>query len=356
MVFIIIYIYKIKILYSKINLGENYMRDLISIIIPVYNVEKYLKKCINSIIRQSYNNIEIILIDDGSTDNSGKICDEYALKDNRINVIHKENGGLSSARNVGIEKAHGKYITFIDSDDWIDEEMILTLLKIIKNEKSQIAVCNYFLAYNENIQIQKENIKTVNLSNIEALKKLYNEKLCTVMTIACCKLFKRELFENIRFPEEKLHEDEFTTYKLLYKAEKISYSNKKLYYYRQREGSIINSVFNKKKLDAIEAFEERILFIERVVKDKELYNLAAKGYYTTILGRYYFYYKSYSNEKDELKKLEDKAKNFYKKNKAILRWPLKLQIIYTSFIFNPKIYIMIEDISRKRKGDNLCIR
>ncbi|MGM9978893.1 MAG: glycosyltransferase family 2 protein [Clostridium sp.] len=326
------------------------MENLISVIVPVYNVEKYLSKCIQSIINQTYKNLEIILIDDGSQDNSSKLCDEYSLKDSRISVIHKKNGGLSSARNVGLSNANGDYITFIDSDDWIDQNMISTLFNIINQEKSDIAVCNYFLAYNEEIQIQKDKIEIKNFSNIEALKKLYDEKLKIVMTIACCKLFKRELFNNINFPDGRIHEDEFTTYKLLYKAEKISYTNKKFYYYRQRKDSIMNSAFNKKKLDIIYALEERIKFIKESVNDMELYNLVVKGYYITILRRYYLYSKSCPNEKRELKELKKRARETYKKNKNSFDWNLKLRLIYTSFLISPKLYILIEDISKLKNN------
>ena len=134
------------------------MENLISVIVPVYNVEKYLDKCINSLINQSYNNLEIILIDDGSTDNCGEICDKYALKDNRIKVIHKKNEGLSAARNLGISISKGDYIIFIDSDDWVDKEILLKLLNLIKKYNSDIAVCDYLLTYDENEYIEKEEI------------------------------------------------------------------------------------------------------------------------------------------------------------------------------------------------------
>lgn len=204
------------------------MEELISVIVPIYNVEKYLNKCIESIINQSYSNLEIILVDDGSKDSSGIMCDSYILKDKRIKVIHKENGGLSDARNVGLDKAKGEYIVFIDSDDWIDEKMIEILYNIIKKNNSDISICDYFLAYNEEIQTQKEDIEIINLSNIEALKTIYDKDLGVCMIVAWNKLYKRNLFkDDIRYPYGKIHEDEFTTYKLLYKAKKnIIYKSK----------------------------------------------------------------------------------------------------------------------------------
>ena len=327
------------------------MEELISVIVPIYNVEKYLNKCIESIINQSYSNLEIILVDDGSKDNSGVMCDSYLLKDNRIKVIHKENGGLSDARNVGIEKAKGEYIIFIDSDDWIDKKMIETLYNIIKKDNSDISICDYFLAYSEEIQTQKEDIEIINLSNIEALKKIYDKDLGVCMIVAWNKLYKRNLFkDDIRYPYGKIHEDEFTTYKLLYKAKKISYINQKMYYYRQRENSIMNKPFNKKRLDVLEAFEQRSYYMKDIVKDKELYKKTLIEYYGVIIKFYFKYKETYMSDKKTLKKMLKKARKIYIKNIVSFKWNLKLRIIYATFIVNPNIYKAIERISFDKKS------
>ena len=323
------------------------MNELISIVVPVYNVEKYLKKCIDSIINQTYENLEIILVDDGSTDNSKKICDEYILKDNRIKVIHKENGGLSDARNVGVDKAKGEYIVFIDSDDWIDEKMIEILYYIIKKNNSDISICDYFLAYNEEEQNQKEEIQFYQFNNIEALKKLYDENLNIIMTITCCKLFKKILFSDIKFPKGKIHEDEFTTYKLLYKSKKISYTNEKMYYYRQREDSITHRKFSIKNLDAVDAFEERISFFKNIVKNKFLYYKSVESLYFFCMKSYFLYEKEINNDKKVLKFLRKKAKNILK-GKSKFLWDFKLRIIYSSFIINPNLYKIIEWTSKQK--------
>ena len=325
------------------------MEELISVVIPIYNVEKYLNKCIESIINQSYSNLEIILIDDGSKDTSGIMCDSYVLKDNRIKVIHKENGGLSDARNVGIEKEKGEYIVFIDSDDWIDEKMIEILYNVIKKNNSDISICDYFLAYSEEIQTQKEDIEIINLSNIEALKKIYDKDLGVCMIVAWNKLYKRNLFkDDIRYPYGKIHEDEFTTYKLLYKAEKISYTNQKMYYYRQRENSITSS-FNKKRLDCLEAFDERTKYMKYIVKNESLYKETLREYYGLIIVMYFKYEKFYSNDKKTLKELKKKALKIFKENKNSFQWTIKQKIIFGSFGFNPKIFRIIEKISEKKK-------
>ncbi len=325
------------------------MNELISIVVPVYNVEKYLNKCIESIINQSYSNLEIILVDDGSKDSSGIMCDSYILKDKRIKVIHKENGGLSDARNVGIDKAKGEYIVFIDSDDWIDEKMIEILYNIIKKNNSDISICDYFLAYNEEIQTQKEDIEIINLSNIEALKKIYDKDLGVCMIVAWNKLYKRNLFkDDIRYPYGKIHEDEFTTYKLLYKAEKISYTKQKMYYYRQRENSITSS-FNKKRLDCLEAFDERVKYMKYIVKNESLYKKTLKEYYELIIVMYFKYEKFYSNDKRTLKTLKKKALKIFKENKNSFQWTIKQKIIFGSFVINPKIFRIIEKISEKKR-------
>ena len=325
------------------------MEELISVIVPIYNVEKYLNKCIESIINQSYSNLEIILVDDGSKDSSGIMCDSYILKDKRIKVIHKENGGLSDARNVGLDKAKGEYIVFIDSDDWIDEKMIEILYNIVKKNNSDISICDYFLAYNEEIQTQKEDIEVINLSNIEALKKIYDKDLGVCMIVAWNKLYKRNLFkDDIRYPYGKIHEDEFTTYKLLYKAEKISYTNQKMYYYRQRENSITSS-FNKKRLDCLEAFDERVKYMKYIVKNEYLYRKTLREYYGLIISIYFKYEKFYGNDKKTLKELKKKSLKVFMETK--IQWSAKQKIIFGSFIINPKIFKIVEKISQKKNHE-----
>lgn len=232
--------------------------ELISVIVPVYNVEKYLKQCVNSIIKQTYTNIEIILIDDGSTDNSAHICDEFAQIDPRIKVFHKANGGLSSARNEGIKKSKGKYLTFIDSDDDISEDYVSYLYGLIKKYKVKLSICPYSVV---NIKKNKtkifnlgENYKEEKLNTEECLKRLLCEKGFSVS--ACAKLYEKSLFKNVEFPIGKLCEDNGTTYKLIMKCNNIIYGNKSKYNYYKRDNSIMNSKFNIKKLDLIELTDQ----------------------------------------------------------------------------------------------------
>lgn len=229
--------------------------DLISIIIPVYNVEKYLAKNIESVIRQTYRNIEVILINDGSTDNSGKICDEYAKIDKRIKVIHKSNGGLSDARNVGIDVANGQFITFCDSDDYLKESYIEYLYELIKKDKCKMSICSYcILTENEKMIDCGKGYNEGILTTEQTLSRMLCDEGFSVS--ACAKLYAKELFDDVRYPVGKLCEDNGTTYKLIKKCKLISYGNISQYIYIKRSGSIMNSKFNMKKLDLLELTNE----------------------------------------------------------------------------------------------------
>ena len=190
------------------------MEDLISVIVPIYKVEKYLEKCILNIVNQTYSNLEIILVDDGSPDNSGKICDEYARKDSRIKVVHKLNGGLSDARNAGIEIATGKYIAFVDSDDYIEEKMISKLYDLLKANDADVSACNICKFYED---------KEIELDENEEIVKSYPPEQAILLTIlddsfgnyAWNKLYRSELFSDVRFPFKRRYEDIATIYKIL---------------------------------------------------------------------------------------------------------------------------------------------
>lgn len=228
--------------------------DLISIIIPIYKVEKYIERCINSVLSQTYSNIEIILIDDGSPDMCPSICDNYKLIDSRIQVIHKENGGLSDARNKGINISKGKYITFVDSDDYIENDYVEFLYKTILKEDSDIAICSYQSVYGNRMIIKQLEHREYILNSEETLEKMLYQKEFNVS--AWAKLYKRELFENIEFPKGKIFEDAFTTYKLVMKAKKISVNLEIKYNYMIRSNSILTSEFNEKKMLLIDAYNK----------------------------------------------------------------------------------------------------
>ena len=239
----------------------------ISIIVPVYNVSQYLHACINSIINQTFKELEIILIDDGSTDDSGKICDIYSAIDKRIKVIHQCNSGLSAARNVGIEIATGEYITFIDSDDYISTDYIERLLLGFSKIDIDIVMCDFKTVPEDSElsdNMQQENLpdNIIGLDNCQVIKEVYKARYHGVDFISVAKLYRKSLFKdnNIRFPSGKIHEDAFTTYKLFYASKQVVYLDIPMYFYRIRGGSITTSVFSLKRLDKITATKEECDF------------------------------------------------------------------------------------------------
>lgn len=232
----------------------------LTVIVPVYKVELYIRRCIDSILKQEYVDFELILVDDGSPDKSGEICDEYAIKDCRIKVIHQKNGGLSAARNSGIDIAKGEYITFIDSDDYIHPKMFSTMIYNMEKFDAQISICS-LLRTTKDSENTKISFEYKTLSNIESLKILHSQ---ISFITAWGKIYKTDLFQGVRFPEKKYHEDEFTTYKLFYNSKKIIYTEDKLYFYYTNPESITQSSFSEKNLDALDAFAERIAFFTKL--------------------------------------------------------------------------------------------
>jgi len=229
---------------------------LVSVIVPIYKVENYLRECVNSIISQSYKNLEIILVDDGSPDKCPEICDEYALKDNRIKVIHKPNGGLSDARNAGIEIAKGEYLSFVDSDDVIHSQMIEVLMKpLIEDKGLKMSACTH-----------TKNIESWNGKFGYVFQKMsaFDYMQVGFYMVAWGKIYHKTLFNGIEYPKGRLHEDEFTTYKLIYYSGYVGYIDLPFYYYRQREDSIMGQtkVSVKRMTDVIVAFWERMAFFE----------------------------------------------------------------------------------------------
>lgn len=288
------------------------MEELVTVVIPVYKVEKYIDKCIESILNQTYSNLEIILVDDGSPDNCGKICDNYIEKDVRIKVVHKENGGLSDARNAGIDIANGKYITFVDSDDYIDSEYVELLYKTIKKDKSDMAISSHKVIYENGTILKKATEEESILKPKEVLKRiLYDDG---IDLSAWAKLYKIELFEEIRYPKGRLFEDAATTYKLVDKCKKISIISKSTYNYIIRRNSITNVNFSEKKMDLIISTEEMCSYIKKKYPDLEMAaNRRLMYAYLSTLTQLIK-----SNKKNE--KVEKKLYGYIKQNsKMILR-------------------------------------
>lgn len=266
---------------------EDKVKDLISIIVPVYNVEKYLDRCVQSILNQTYPYFELILVDDGSPDNCGKMCDEYAKKDDRVIVIHQENKGLSGARNAGLdyvfEKNNSQYITFIDSDDWVHDKYLEILIKEF-NIKCDVCICNYIFTKTEVSFVYFIHTK----SKLYLTKEFYSNHSVNA-TVAWGKLYRKKCFNNIRYPVGKIYEDGFTTYKILFENKYINYVDLPLYNYFNNENGIMNSKFSIKKYDGILAREERKLYFfkngmrdlalreeEYIEIDKAIFSLMAR--------------------------------------------------------------------------------
>ena len=256
-------------------------RRLISVIVPVYKVENYLARCVDSIIAQSYDNLEIILVDDGSPDNCGKICDGYALNDDRIRVIHKENGGLSDARNRGTEIACGEYITFVDSDDYIAPNFIEYLYDLLTKNNTDISCCCMVKTDNDSAEFDLDStlLKYQVMSGKECCHALLGDLYLTLVT-AWGKLYKAEIVKKHLFPIGKKHEDEATTCKYYYEAEKVAIGNARLYAYYQNMMSIMHTLGDGVNHDAIWANEHRARFFE----EKGEVDVARKAW------RVYFYY------------------------------------------------------------------
>lgn len=244
--------------------------ELISIIVPVYNVEKYLERCVYSIINQTYKNIEIILIDDGSTDNCNIICDRFKMEDNRVKVIHKSNEGLSSSRNKGIEITSGNIICFIDSDDYIESNMIEILKNNMDKYNSDISICNFYYEKNERKTtiINKNNDLEFCSIGKEKYNNIINE-YGKITEYVWNKLYKKTLFKKIRFPKGKIFEDSNIICDILGKAKRVSYIMNPLYNYVYRTDSIVNT-FNINHFDEIDSFNKKIAFFEK----KDYYDIS----------------------------------------------------------------------------------
>lgn len=231
-------------------------KELISIIIPVYGVEKYLGQCLETILSQSYENIEAIVIDDESPDNSGIIADQYAGKDSRVRVKHIKNRGAAGARNVGLDMASGEYIAFVDSDDWLEPNYLETLIRTIKETNSDIAQCQFYDEYvdfsSEHTFISKQSILT-DEEFVEDMLTHWEDILIWN------KLFKREVLENIRFVEGRCIDDEFYTYKVIMNSKKIAMLTDYLYHYRSRRSSVMGNIekLNQRCKDRIDCVTER---------------------------------------------------------------------------------------------------
>ena len=234
------------------------MKTKLSIIIPVYNVEKYLEICLDAVLRQSFQDFEVILVDDGSTDSSPALCDEAAKRDARIRVIHQKNRGLSAARNAGLDIAEGEWIGFIDSDDYPMPEMYEKLLDAAEENHADVALCNYFRVNEEDQKIEQSETQISKgvLNREKALRKALN----VVFQIACNKVYRRQIFENLRYPTGKFNEDFFLVTEIYSRAQRVACVEDALYAYRVTSGSIMQKKKTLKNYDVVEASDKCFQF------------------------------------------------------------------------------------------------
>ena len=255
--------------------------ELISIIVPVYNVEKYIPECLDSILNQTYENFEVILVDDGSTDGSGDICDDYAAKDSRIKVIHQKNCGVSVARNNAIKKSSGEYISLVDPDDILAPEYLETLYKTLIDNEAQIVACNYYSFYDEEKipeDISKSKHDKLIITEKEMEDETFAAEFTVKMVIPINKMYKRGIFDKITYPVGKIHEDAYVYHHMLHEAQKVVFISDILYYYRLRKDSITHSRFKIKELeDSMGAVIDRIDFYRGLGKQR-LTDIAIDGY------------------------------------------------------------------------------
>lgn len=312
-------------------------------VVPIYNVEKYLKRCVDSILAQTYENTEIILVDDGSPDNCPQICDEYAQKYANIKVIHKENGGLSDARNAGImyvrEVADVEdFITFVDSDDYIHPEYLKTMVGLCEENGCNAAQCGYEKGSNEFFDETKinENVRCISVEEALLGYRLKSQ--------VCAKIFKVNVFDDILFPIGVINEDEFTTYKAVYKSEKIVFSNEKLYYYFQHGSGIMADVAKKlkdnpHKFDFLRAYEERIKFF----KEKNMTEHVLKTHEKICIDMFLRYCEQMRLQKEDRDEdcVNGTYMKIYRENFRIMikrkGIPLLRRIMYAIFYFDPSI-------------------
>ena len=318
---------------------SDYPEKKVSVIVPIYNVKKYLPRCIESIIKQSYKNLEIILVDDGSTDGSEVVCDRYAQKDSRVKVIHQANGGVSTARNTGLDICTGDFICFVDSDDYIHADFVKYLYaKLIEND-CDICMCNHIVTEEWNYKQDIDWEKKVNIYDKKQIFDMFYTDMHGSIIMLWNKIMKRECVSGIRFDDGYINEDEGTTFKFLYNAKKIAFSEEVLYFYYSRDESITGVPYTAKKIDILKAYENRISFYKEK-GESDLLNRECMFYLSEILANYYKVYRILKDKKvleDLRKKYSDTYKNVDKTN-----WSTGRKLLYAVCRRFPLLYGIIK--------------
>jgi len=304
------------------------MNELVSVVIPVYNVEKYVARCIESVINQSYCNIEILIINDGSMDNSENICRIYQKQDDRIIYIYQENQGLAGARNTGIRHAHGTYIVFVDSDDYVATDYVKILYDLLKKYNADMSICGHKKTLKDNEIIEKKIYPVYQYSGVELVRRMYEHNLLEI-NVAWNKMYRKDMFNNEQFPLGKLHEDFVLNTKLMYYSKKIVYTYEPLYFYYQSPNSITRRVITKRNLDCLEQIEKRMDFY-REVNEESLYNRTVLDLEVLTLKYYYLCKREVPNSHLECKLIMQKYRKY-----------LTEALSYKEISFAKKVYISL---------------
>lgn len=321
---------------------------MITIVVPVYNVEKYLSRCVDSILDQTYTDFELLLVDDGSPDNCGEICDEYAKKDDRIFVVHQNNGGLSAARNTGIDwfykQNRSDYITFVDSDDWLHPDYLKILMNGVTEKDLKICACNYKRVTTE-LPHQNYDENGYEVTSPEDF--LVNHSW--QYNYAWGKLYHKSVFEDVRYPVGKNFEDTFTTYKVLHKCEKFAYIDLQLYYYLRNEQGISRSPWKPSELVIFDAMQEQMQFY----KEKNLQKAFDKEFQLFVHHHAYQIVRIKENKEDlkknkaTLKEIKKALRKYLKENKAIFNVHNMTYSYEAAYPITMKLYALASKIKAK---------
>ena len=345
------------------------MEPLVSVIVPIYKVEKYLRRSVDSILAQTYSNLEVILVDDGSPDDCGRICDDYAVKDKRVRVIHKSNGGLSDARNAGLAQMSGEYVVFVDSDDYIAEFFVEELYRALAEADADVCFCQYAVVTKEDMseavqlrpvraqktdgnaarknaavenKVLRQSVRQQLVSiydRHELLMNMYdkNHRDATYFIVSWNKLYKASLWKEIRFPKGKIHEDEATTYKIFDHVGRGVYLKVPMYAYFSAPSSITRAVFNVKRLDWLDALTDRITYFE----DKGEKDLVACGIQARADGAVKYYYplkEHVPDSKEQQRRLKEYVRQALSEHRKYHNLTIRNRIGYCLFLCSPWLY------------------
>ena len=316
-------------------------KPLISVVVPVYNIEQYIEECFNSIIRQTYQEIELIFVDDGSTDGSGEICEKLAKSDQRVRVLHQMNGGPSKARNTGIDHAGGEYILFIDGDDYIDPNMLEVMYGRMEADGTDIAMCGVTRVEADGTISRKYVLPDETVTGFQTLERAYGTEGVLFCSMIVNKLYRLGLFEGIRFPEGKFHEDEATVYKVLDRCSRVSIVSEPFYCYLNRENSTMNLAYSVRQLDGIEASYQRYFYYKNKGGQYRSLLIPEGDLFTPLYFTSKQLFKPATKaEKDRVREIDRMAKEICRDNFFAWSLPRKIKLL------SPYTYMKLGNVRR----------